>query len=81
MSVQAEPAAETEVAVQLAENEIELPRVAIIMGSKSDMDVMDGAAKVLREADVHHEVRVMSAHREPESSPSTARTPACAACG
>ena len=36
------------------------------MGSKSDMDVMDGAAKVLREADIHHEVRVMSAHREPE---------------
>jgi 5-(carboxyamino)imidazole ribonucleotide mutase len=30
------------------------------------MDVMDGASKVLREARVHHEVRVMSAHREPE---------------
>ena len=36
------------------------------MGSKSDMDVMDGAASVLREADVRHEVRVMSAHREPD---------------
>jgi phosphoribosylaminoimidazole carboxylase PurE protein len=36
------------------------------MGSKSDMDVMDGAASVLRDAGVHHEVRVMSAHREPE---------------
>ena len=66
MSEQAEPATETDVAVQLAEIETDLPRVGIIMGSKSDMDVMDGAASVLRDADVHHEVRVMSAHREPE---------------
>jgi phosphoribosylaminoimidazole carboxylase PurE protein len=34
--------------------------------TEAHMDVMEGAAKVLREADVHHEVRVMSAHREPE---------------
>ena len=66
MSEQAEPVTQTEVAVGLDEIEVDLPRVGIIMGSKSDMDVMDGAAKVLREADVHHEVRVMSAHREPE---------------
>ena len=66
MSERAEPATETEVAVQLAEIEIDTPRVGIIMGSKSDMDVMDGAASVLRDAGVHHEVRVMSAHREPE---------------
>jgi phosphoribosylaminoimidazole carboxylase PurE protein len=66
MSEQAEPATETDVAVQLAEIEIDAPRVGIIMGSKSDMDVMDGAASVLRDADVRHEVRVMSAHREPE---------------
>ncbi|MDP1847030.1 MAG: 5-(carboxyamino)imidazole ribonucleotide mutase [Solirubrobacteraceae bacterium] len=65
MSEQAEPATETEVAVELAEIEIDTPRVGIIMGSKSDMDVMDGAASVLRDAGVHHEVRVMSAHREP----------------
>jgi 5-(carboxyamino)imidazole ribonucleotide mutase len=63
---QAEPATQTDVAVQLEEIEVDLPRVGIIMGSKSDMDVMDGAASVLRDADVHHEVRVMSAHREPE---------------
>ncbi len=66
MSEQAEPGTETEVAVQLAEIETDLPRVGIIMGSKSDMDVMDGAASVLRDADVRHEVRVMSAHRQPE---------------
>ena len=53
-------------AVELESIEVDAPRVGIIMGSKSDMDVMDGAAKVLREADVRQEVRVMSAHREPE---------------
>jgi phosphoribosylaminoimidazole carboxylase PurE protein len=67
MTEQAEPVTETEIAVELAEIEVDLPRVGIIMGSKSDMDVMDGAASVLRDADVHHEVRVMSAHREPET--------------
>lgn len=67
MSEQAEPATQTDVAVELKEIEIDVPRVGIIMGSKSDMDVMDGAASVLRDADVRHEVRVMSAHREPET--------------
>ena len=66
MTEQAEPVTETEVAVQLDEIEVDAPRVGIIMGSKSDMDVMEGAAKVLRDADVKCEVRVMSAHREPE---------------
>jgi 5-(carboxyamino)imidazole ribonucleotide mutase len=66
MSEQAEPVAGTEVAVQLEEIDVDAPVVGIIMGSKSDMDVMDGAASVLRDADVHHEVRVMSAHRQPE---------------
>lgn len=61
-----EPATQTGTAVELDSIEVDAPRVGIIMGSKSDMDVMDGAAKVLREADVHHEVRVMSAHRQPE---------------
>jgi phosphoribosylaminoimidazole carboxylase PurE protein len=66
MSEQAEPVIQSDVAVQLQEIELDPPRVGIIMGSKSDMDVMDGAASVLRDADVRHEVRVMSAHREPE---------------
>ena len=66
MSEQAEPATEAEVAVQLDEIDAATPLVGIIMGSKSDMDVMDGAASVLRDAGVHHEVRVMSAHRQPE---------------
>jgi len=41
-------------------------RVAIMMGSDSDLAVMRGAADVLAEFDVGHEVRVLSAHRSPE---------------
>ncbi len=39
--------------------------VAVIMGSDSDFDVMGAAAEALREFDVPHEVRVVSAHRTP----------------
>ncbi len=66
MTEQAGPATQTQVAVELEQIDVDAPRVGIIMGSKSDMDVMDGAASVLRQADVHHEVRVMSAHRDPD---------------
>jgi phosphoribosylaminoimidazole carboxylase PurE protein len=66
MTEQSEPVTQTDVGVQLAEIEVDPPRVGIIMGSKSDMDVMEGAAKVLRDADVKCEIRVMSAHRQPE---------------
>jgi 5-(carboxyamino)imidazole ribonucleotide mutase len=68
MTEQAGPATETgvETAAQMEEIDVGTPLVGIVMGSKSDMDVMDGAASVLRDADVLHEVRVMSAHREPD---------------
>ena len=46
--------------------EVDAPRVGILMGSKSDMDAMQAAAKELEERGIHHEVRVMSAHREPD---------------
>jgi phosphoribosylaminoimidazole carboxylase PurE protein len=46
--------------------EIDAPRVGIVMGSKSDMDTMQGAADELRKHGIGHEVRVMSAHRDPE---------------
>lgn len=67
MSEQAQPATQIEVVAALEQIEVDAPRVGIIMGSKSDMDVMEGAAKVLRDADVKCEIRVMSAHREPET--------------
>jgi 5-(carboxyamino)imidazole ribonucleotide mutase len=43
-----------------------VPRVGIIMGSKSDMDEMQKAGDVLHEHGVDYEIRVMSAHRDPE---------------
>ena len=48
----------------MAENES--PWVGIIMGSKSDWETMRQAAEVLKEFDVPHECRVVSAHRTPE---------------
>jgi 5-(carboxyamino)imidazole ribonucleotide mutase len=42
------------------------PRVAIIMGSKSDWDTMKEAVGILQELDVPHESRVVSAHRTPD---------------
>jgi len=39
--------------------------VGVVMGSRSDWEVMAGAAEVLGELDVAHEVRVVSAHRTP----------------
>src|SRR5262249_22364302 len=36
------------------------------MGSKSDLSVMQRAAEVLREFDIPHEVRIVSAHRTPD---------------
>ena len=41
------------------------PLVGIIMGSDSDWPTMEGASEALREFDVPHEVRVVSAHRTP----------------
>ena len=41
------------------------PIVGIIMGSDSDLGVMQAAADALREFGVPHEVRVVSAHRTP----------------
>ena len=44
----------------------DLPLVGVIMGSDSDLRVMQGAVDVLVEFEVPHEVRVVSAHRTPE---------------
>jgi len=42
------------------------PLVGIVMGSKSDYDVLKPAAEVLTEFLVPHEVRIVSAHRTPD---------------
>lgn len=62
----AEPLTDEQTLARLAESDPDAPRVGIIMGSQSDMDTMQGAAKVLEDAGVRCEVRVMSAHRDPE---------------
>jgi 5-(carboxyamino)imidazole ribonucleotide mutase len=41
------------------------PLVAVIMGSKSDWEIMRQSAEVLKNFDVPHECRVLSAHRTP----------------
>jgi 5-(carboxyamino)imidazole ribonucleotide mutase len=40
--------------------------VGIIMGSKSDLVVMEKAAEVLRELEVPFEINIVSAHRTPQ---------------
>jgi phosphoribosylaminoimidazole carboxylase PurE protein len=42
------------------------PKVSILMGSDSDLDVMNAAAKALDEFGVPYEVSITSAHRSPE---------------
>jgi len=42
-----------------------LYKVAVIMGSDSDLKVMEKAVTVLRELEIEVEVRVLSAHRTP----------------
>jgi 5-(carboxyamino)imidazole ribonucleotide mutase len=42
------------------------PLVAVIMGSKSDWEVMRAASDTLKDFGVAHESRVLSAHRTPE---------------
>ena len=42
------------------------PLVGIIMGSKTDLEVLNGATEVLKEFGIEHELRVLSAHRTPE---------------
>ena len=57
---------ETEVETEFEELDVDTPRVGIVMGSKSDMPEMEKAGAVLEEQGIRYEVRVMSAHRDPE---------------
>src|SRR5574343_40011 len=42
------------------------PQVGIIMGSDSDLSVMEAAAQVLQEMGIQYELTVVSAHRTPQ---------------
>ena len=60
------PATETEVEEAFDDLDVDAPRVGIMMGSKSDMETMEKAGKELEDRGVRHEIRVMSAHRDPD---------------
>lgn len=50
------------------------PKVGILMGSDSDLEVMGEAEKRLREFGIPYETRILSAHRTPEKAADYART-------
>ena len=63
----APPEAMPEVEAAFEEIEVDAPLVGIIMGSKSDKPKMQPAGEALQEAGIRYEVRVMSAHRDPDT--------------
>ena len=68
------PVAETVVEHEFDELDVDDgPTVGIVMGSKSDMPVMERAGDELEERGIRFEIRVMSAHRDPETVAEYAR--------
>ncbi len=53
-----------------------IPLVGVVMGSDSDLEVMEAAVDALAELDIACEVRVLSAHRTPDDALEWARTAA-----
>ena len=70
---QAAPELAPEVEAELEELEVDAPQVGIVMGSKSDIPAMEAAEKELTDRGIRCEVRVMSAHREPDKVADYAR--------
>jgi len=56
-------------------------KVLILMGSKSDMSIMEQASAVLDEYNVPHKVLVRSAHRTPEATIKAVHDAEAAGCG
>ena len=50
------------------------PKVGVIMGSDSDLPVMQDAIAILKEFQVPYEVKIVSAHRTPELMADYAKT-------
>jgi 5-(carboxyamino)imidazole ribonucleotide mutase len=50
------------------------PLVGVLMGSESDLPVMEKAAEVLKEMAILHEIDICSAHRTPEKAIDYAKT-------
>jgi phosphoribosylaminoimidazole carboxylase PurE protein len=70
-AVELEAAADVE--AQIEEFDVDGPLVGIVMGSKSDIDTLVAARRVLDERGIRSEVLVMSAHREPDKVADYAR--------
>ncbi|MFH1662999.1 MAG: 5-(carboxyamino)imidazole ribonucleotide mutase [Chloroflexota bacterium] len=45
-----------------------MPKVAVVMGSKSDKDTIKPAMEILEKLGIDYEVKVISAHRTPEKA-------------
>jgi 5-(carboxyamino)imidazole ribonucleotide mutase len=43
------------------------PKVAVVMGSRSDWETLEHAVETLRTLGIEHEVRILSAHRTPDA--------------
>lgn len=54
----------------------EKPLVGIIMGSDSDLPVMEGAVKIFKEFNIPFEVKILSAHRTPDQHAEYSKTAA-----
>jgi 5-(carboxyamino)imidazole ribonucleotide mutase len=75
MGAEQAPASQTlaEAEAQFEELDVDAPVVGIVTGSKSDLPAMEPAEKELTERGIRCEVRVMSAHREPDKVADYAR--------
>ena len=51
-----------------------MPKVGIVMGSDSDMPIMSKAADILEKLGIDYEMKIISAHREPDVFFEYART-------
>lgn len=43
-----------------------MAKVGIVMGSDSDMPIMSKAADILEKLGIDYEIKIISAHREPD---------------
>ncbi|MBI3754474.1 MAG: 5-(carboxyamino)imidazole ribonucleotide mutase, partial [Deltaproteobacteria bacterium] len=50
------------------------PLVGILMGSESDLPIMEEAAKILKNFDIPYEITISSAHRSPKRTSDYARS-------
>ena len=64
---QAGAVTETEPETEFDDLDVDTPLVGIIMGSKSDLPEMEKAGEVLADKGIRYEIRVMSAHRDPDT--------------